>query len=205
MPLYRHRFSGTCAAGDIFVFSWWSDSTLSTEQANTAAQNWANILWNGDGTNPGYGTHVTADVTLTAVATGEVDINTGRQQTLAESSVDWPGTATGSAMPADVAVVVTLRSILANRSGRGRFYLPQPAVSTASSLGRIGVQLQGDLVNILQAAWSDAVAAGLTPIVYSRTYRAIRVVSQYGVGDLYDTQRRRENQINESRSMLPMP
>lgn len=205
MPLYRHRFSGTCAAGDIFVFTWWSDSSLSTEQANSAAVSWIDTVWNGDGTNVGYGDHVTTDVTVTQVSTGEVDISSGQQQTLAETSVTHAGVATGSAMPADVAIVVTLRSILANRSGRGRFYLPQPAVSTASALGRIGSTVQSDLVTILQSAWSDAVTAGLTPVIYSRTYSALRTISRYGVGDLFDTQRSRENQLSETRTMMDMP
>lgn len=205
MPLYRHRFTGSCAAGDVFSFSWWSDSTLSTDQANSAAATWVDTMWNGDGTNSGYGDSVTTDVSVTGVSTGEIDPSTGRQQTLAESSVTHAGVATGSAMPADVAIVVTLRSLLANRSGRGRFYLPQPAVSAATAVGRIQSTLQASLIAVLQSAWSTAVADGLTPVIYSPTYSDTRVISRFGIGDLFDTQRSRENALTETRQMESMP
>ena len=30
MPLYQHRFAGACAAGDIYIFSWWADRSKVT-------------------------------------------------------------------------------------------------------------------------------------------------------------------------------
>lgn len=205
MALYRHRFSGVCAAGDIWVFSWWSDSSLSTEQANTEAVAWATDFWQGDGTTDGYQSKASANVEMTGVETGEIDMSNGRQLTKAEASVSLPGTATGNALPADVAIVCTLRSIVANRSGRGRFYMPQPAVSTVGSLGRITTAARDGILADLTGAFSGAVTAGLTPVVYSSTYRRTAQINMLGVGDLFDTQRSRENALTENRSTNPMP
>lgn len=205
MALYRHRFGGTCASGDMFVFSWWSTGTVSVDSANATAVQWANTLWGGPGGTDGYASLITPEVVLTNVSTGTVNQSTGKQQQLAEATVNLPGIATGSAQPADVAIVVTLRTILANRSGRGRFYLPQPAASTLTSTGRMGSAAQNTVLDAAVAAWTASASGGIDPVVYSRTYNYTNTISTLGVGDLFDTQRRRENALNESRVTAPMP
>lgn len=204
MPLYQHRFQGACAAGDIYIFSWWSDREGEVAAANAAAVTWATAFWNGPGEGDGYGSLVTEDVTMTNVSTGEIDEATGQQQTLAEAGVSLVGTAVGAAMPADVAIVVSLRTPLANRRGRGRFYLPQPAAATLTTTGRLSSAAQATIVGSLGAAWTTYNAAG-TPVVYSRTNRDTVAVTTFNVGDLYDTQRGRESALNEVRLVDDMP
>lgn len=198
MPLYRNRYSGVCASGDIFVFTWWADSSADLATVSSAAVTWAEDAWNGIGTGTGLAPFMTAGVILNEVTTGLVDVATGRQSQLAEATVNLPGTAADPAMPADVAIVVSLRTNLANRSGRGRFYLPQPAAATLTADGRFAPSQQAAAVEAVRGAFAAFSATG-TPVVYSRTMRATQPVVRLDIGDLFDTQRRRENALTEVR------
>lgn len=205
MPLYQHRFIGILASGDQFSFSWWSDNSLTIDSSHGNAITWAETLWNGQDTLPGYATLCSADVSIQRITTGEISPLTGQQQTLRESNVDIAGTSEANALPADVAIVVSLRSPVANRTGRGRFYLPQPTTDALTAVGRLDETAQGTIVDALLAAWTQANAAGENPVIYSRTQRATREINSFNVGDLFDTQRRRENALTENRVSAPMP
>ena len=205
MPLYQHRFIGNLASGDQFSFSWWSDNSLTIDSSHGNAIAWAETLWNGQDTLPGYATLCSADVSIQRITTGEISLLTGQQQTLRESNVDIAGTSTSNALPADVAIVVSLRSPVANRTGRGRFYLPQPTTNALTAVGRLDETAQSTIVDALTAAWTQANAAGENPVIYSRTQRATREITSFNVGDLFDTQRRRENALTENRVSAPMP
>ena len=205
MPLYQHRFIGNLASGDVFSFSWWSETSLTIDSSHGNAITWAETLWNGQDTLPGYATLCSADVSIQRITTGEISPLTGQQQTLRESNVNIPGTSESSALPADVAIVVSLRSPVANRTGRGRFYLPQPTTNALTAVGRLDETAQSTIVDALTAAWTQANAAGENPVIYSRTQRATREITSFNVGDLFDTQRRRENALTENRVSAPMP
>ena len=205
MPLYQHRFIGNLASGDTFSFSWWSETSLTIDSSHGNAITWAETLWNGQDTLPGYATLCSADVSIQRITTGEISPLTGQQQTLRESNVNIPGTSESSALPADVAIVVSLRSPVANRTGRGRFYLPQPTTNALTAVGRLDETAQDTIVDALLAAWTQANAAGENPVIYSRTQRATREITSFNVGDLFDTQRRRENALTENRVSAPMP
>lgn len=205
MPLYQHRFIGNLASGDTFSFSWWSETSLTIDSSHGNAITWAETLWNGQDTLPGYATLCSADVSIQRITTGEISPDTGQQQTLRESNVNIPGTSESSALPADVAIVVSLRSPVANRTGRGRFYLPQPTTDALTAVGRLDETAQDTIVDALLAAWTQANAAGENPVIYSRTQRATREINSFNVGDLFDTQRRRENALTENRVSAPMP
>ena len=205
MPLYQPRFIGNLATGDVFSVSWWSDNSLTIDSSHGNAITWAETLWNGQDTLPGYATLCSADVSIQRITTGEISPDTGQQQTLRESNVNIPGTSESNALPADVAIVVSLRSPVANRTGRGRFYLPQPTTDALTAVGRLDETAQDTIVDALLAAWTQANAAGENPVIYSRTQRATREINSFNVGDLFDTQRRRENALTENRVSAPMP
>lgn len=199
MALYAHKFAGNVATGEGFSFGFWSESSSTLEQVQAAAVQWLSDLWSGPGGTNGYGSMVTSGVDATSVRTALITESTGLQTQLAEDTVSHPGAATGNALPADCAITVSLRTPLANRSGRGRFYLPQPAASTSAADGRIAAATVTGLVAALEPAWQTYGAWG-TPVIYSRTMRATQIISSFNVGDLYDTQRRRENKLPESRT-----
>lgn len=205
MPLYQHRFRGHNAAGDIWQFTWWSNSLRTTADANTAAVAWLNELWDPAGAALGLGSLVVAGVGADRVSTGRINPSTGLQDQLAEGTVALVGTAVGSSLPPDVALVVSLRTALANRRGRGRFYLPAMAASTLAADGRVATAAITTLVGALTAAWGPYTTGVDTVVVYSRTGRMDTTVSSFDIGNLFDTQRRRDNKIVEVRTSASMP
>lgn len=202
MPLYQHRFGGVSAIGEQWLFSWWSDSASDIDTIHTAAETWLTTFWT-DATN-GYQQFCTADVIAQSVRTGEITEATGQQQALREGVVSLPGIGVGPAQPADVSIVVSLRTALANRSGRGRFYLPQPHTGLLTNDGKLGASAAQAVVDVATTAWTAYVASG-TPVVYSRVLRTTQPITSYNVGDLLDTQRRRENRTAENRTSANMP
>jgi hypothetical protein len=204
MALYQNRFIGTLPEGDTFTFSWWTDSTqdLATVQAGNVQ--WAQDLWAGASSGAGLQDLLPSSCVLTTVRTGLITQATGQQQAVDEDTVNLPGVATGNSLPNDVALVVSLRTNLANRRGRGRFYLPSLVATTLTAAGRLDPTAQQNIVDSLANAWNGYTGVG-DPVVYSRTQRTIEDVISFDVGDLFDTQRRRENKVSQSRISAPMP
>lgn len=205
MALYQHRFQGHCDAGDIFVFSWWSETSVSIDTSHSNAVAWAEALWAGPGAGDGYTAYTTTGVGIDRITTGEIAVATGQQQALRETTSTIAGTAAGPSQPAEVALVVSLRTALANRTGRGRFYLPQPAVQALDADGTLLGAAQAAIVAALTSAWTAANGAGENPVVYSRTARATRIITSFDVGDVFDVQTRRQNSLTQQRIAAPMP
>lgn len=205
MPLFQHRYQGHLAAGDIFVFSWWSDTSLTIDTSHGNAVQWANDFFGGPAGTDGYAQFVTTTVGIDRITTGEITPATGQQQSLRETVTSVDGTNAGNALPAEIALVVSLRTALANRSGRGRFYLPQPAFNAADATGLLTAAAQTDIVAALTFAWTNANGAGELPVVYSRTNRTTQAINSFNVGNLFDVQTRRQNSLVESRSSATMP
>lgn len=199
MALYQHRFNGITQLGTRWTNTWWSDTASSLTAVHSAAVTWANSFYGG------IVTLMAADVGLTDVQTGEIDQSNGRQLQVQASAAEISGTAVGNSLPTDCAIVVSLRTLLANRRGRGRFYLP-PFVADIilTDDGRVTPTGQSTITGELTTAWSNYVATG-TPVVYSRTGRTTQPITSYDVGDLFDTQRGRQDRIVENRLSAPMP
>lgn len=198
--VFQHRFSGGLAGGDTWMFGWWATSAFGIDTVHNAGIAWANAFWTG-----GYDSVVTADVTMLSLTTVNVDTGTGLQSERRDGALALAGTNVSGNLPADVAMVVSLRTALANRRGRGRFYLPQPAINQlAGATGRIAAATITDVLASLAGAWTGYVGTG-QPVVYSRASRATSPVLTFDMGDLFDTQRGREDRMIESRTSQGMP
>lgn len=205
MAVYRHKFSGLCAAGDQFSYQWTVSSVRNIDDAHTAAVAWNATVWNGATAGNGYKDHVTAGVSMAQVVTVELNVADGKQLARREAGQVIVGVQAGNALPADCALVVSLRTALPQRSGRGRFYLPQPGAANLTSDGRVAADLVNDLVAALTAAWAAYNTGVDRPVIYSPTFHLTRNVISFNVGDLFDTQRRRENKVPEVRTSANMP
>lgn len=205
MPLYQHRFLGHSAAGETFMYTWWANSIRALADAQAEAVAWNATLWDGATAGNGYGDHVPAATGMDSVTTVTIDPLTGLQSARIDTAVTVDGVSVANALPADVAIVVSLRSQLANRRGRGRFYLPQPDIVALTPDGRATVDLVNDLSASLNAAWAGYNTANDRPVIYSRVARSFQNVTSFDIGDLFDTQRRRENKLTEARTTTPMP
>lgn len=205
MALFQHRFEGHCHAGDIFVFSWWSESLSSIDTSHAAAVQWAADVWDGSTGGDGWASYTNPAVGIDRITTGEITVLTGQQQALRESPSALVGTSASGSLPPVVSLVCSLRTATANRTGRGRFYLPQPATNVLELDGNLSAAAQTDVADALEAAWTTAVGAGEAPVVYSRTERATRPITSFNVGDVMDIQTRRSNSLTQARVSRAMP
>ena len=205
MALYKHIFTGICAAGDGFSYQWHANSIRDIATAHGAAIVWNQTLWNGAVAGNGYKDHLTALVSMASVKTVQIDVATGKQLALRQTGQVITGTVVGDCLPADVSLVVSLRTTFPQRSGRGRFYLPQPSNAQVTATGRVAADIINDTNASLLAAWAAYNTGVDRPVLYSPTFRLTRDLVSWDIGDLYDTQRRRENKVTEVRQGGNMP
>lgn len=107
------------------------------------------------------------------------------------------GTATGEALPLQVCGVISKRTAVASRSGRGRSYIPFPAEGDNDALGvpiagyntklaTMATAMEGSI-----AVVNGANTATLTPVVWSPTLVAANVIQDCIARNRWGTQRRR--------------
>jgi hypothetical protein len=199
VTLYKHDFAGATTLATRWQFGWWSDSSASLAAAQAAAVTWAGTFWGG------FDVFTMDTVTLVEVTTREIDPADGIQLALDADTVSHAGTQTTLALPTDCCIVCSLRTNLANRRGRGRMYLPQMhSASTLSTVGRLAASAQSDIADALASAWSGYSGTG-TPVVYSRVNRSTQAITEFDIGDLFDTQRGRQDRVAEDRDIRSMP
>lgn len=204
MALYRHRFNGQTAGGRNFSFSWWSDSSSSLSVVHTAAVTWIGDLYAGSTGTNGYATLSAAETEVTEVTSGEIDPATGQQLTLLSSSVSQGGTSIDQNLPPEIAIVASLKTLTANGTGAGRFYLPQPTTTGSGPAGNMATATPVTVRDALEFAWTGSNSV-LTPVVYSRVLRLFRPITRFRVGDRWDSIRHRDNTAAEVYSEAPMP
>lgn len=208
MATFRLRVSGTWNGGERWTFGLHGNATQSTATVADALQVAATEMWSGTGTPAGaMNTLYSDDVVMTTLTAAELDFGTGRQLTRADRDVSLPGVATADSLPPQCAVVVSLRTELAQAGGRGRYYLPAPALS-ASAGGRIAAAAQATFVAATTRFIASLRGAQITPVLYrrptpERPAQALLLVGG-NIGDVFDTQRGRRQQLTESRTPFPI-
>jgi hypothetical protein len=131
-----------------------------------------------------------------------VDIDTGATISAAVGGSPFAGSAlTGVPLPPQLAVAITIRTALAGRSDRGRFYLPPVVTDDVGDTGRIGGTTPLTLVTAVGTAIDAAAAAGTAAslVVYSRKLHDTHFATRIECGDVFDTQRRRRDKLVETR------
>jgi hypothetical protein len=114
------------------------------------------------------------------------------------STVGLNGLASADRLPPQNALVVTLRTNRAGRSGRGRIYFGGYTEGSSDAQGRIALATANNAQNWV-ANLSSALVSGVgMPLgVLSRKEQEIRVVQQAVVRDrIWDTQRRRARPLD---------
>lgn len=199
MAIMRLRAVGAWSGGDIFNFGLHVDSTASLQATATA---WAAALtdmWSGTGTPAGtLSGYYTDQMTINTASAVSLVTATGQQIERIDVPLTLAGTATGEQMPPQVALVVSLRTILATKRGRGRFYLPAMATNVLAA-GRLSPAAQTGVLNAAARGLNSLVAAGAPPVIWSIGLPTPPTVSRIEVGDVFDTQRRRRDQLTEAR------
>lgn len=205
MAIFRLRVSGVGTYGDIWNINMHADSDETPAAAATALASAFTDAWEGtDTATADLGPQYNASITVTQAAAAVLDPTTGQQQEAAEDILELAGTADGDQLPPQVAIVVSWVTALRNRGGRGRIYLPAPATDTLSA-ARISTAAVTATVAAIGRMLNGLVTAGLTPIIWSPGKPSPPAIISYNVGDVFDTQRRRRDQLQEVRTSAPVP
>lgn len=200
MALFRLRALGTIT-GESWNFGLHGTSNNAIGDVLSA---WVEALteaWSGNGGSvAGLASLYDATTTLDTATVGELTMSSGQQTARQDQSIDLPGTAAGEPLPPQVSMVVSLQTAVANRAGRGRFYLPAPTVASVSA------HVIASATIAAVAAAAGALFAGLdagtiTPVIYHRTGSMAGTVTNLTsarVGSVFDTQRRRRDKLIET-------
>lgn len=195
MPLYRASFPGTLPAGDIFQFSLMVEGAENTAAAaaaadaaltgllTTAAFMWTPLTVFG----PPRVSQVSAAVNFPVV-----DVASGSGGGPGEATTDF-------AHPPQCAIVVSLRTALAGRAFRGRFYLPSPANNVTVQGGTLDPTRMDDFVLGLEDFFAGFTGFNFNPVVGHRTLGTVTQCTGADVGTVIDTQRRRRDAVPETR------
>lgn len=191
MALFKHTLHGTFP-GEIWSFGVHTLGNVTVAAAEAAWANASDAFWDQ------AGLLFANEITVSSTSTAELDQATGRQLTRVETPSSLAGTAATESLPFQCAPAVSLRTALATRSGRGRFYAPSLAVEFVAA-GKMTAAARTALLNGTVGMATALTGAGLTLVLYGRTSHATQEVTSVDVGDVIDTQRRRRNKLVEDR------
>lgn len=191
MALYRHTAQGAFT-GEVWSFGLHTLGSLTVAGAEAAWSTALGLFWSS------ADDFIANDVTVTETTTAELDQATGKQLTRVATPSSLVGASAAESLPFQCAPVVSFRTALATRAGRGRIYAPSLAVDQVAA-GKMVSLAQTGLLNGAVAMLQSLQGAGLTPVLYSRTTHATQEILSVDVGDVIDTQRRRRNKLVEAR------
>lgn len=127
-------------------------------------------------------------------------------ETREDLGADLDGTGTNPGLPHQLSVVVTTLTDNAGKSGRGRFYLPPPELGTVTADGRFATAGRDDIAaaaaNLLDVV--TTVDFTVNAVVASTALGVFRNINAVKVGDVFDNQRRRRNELVESYKVEPV-
>lgn len=195
MTTFRHVAKGSYP-GEAWSFTLHTSGTIALTAAQAAWNSAIGSFWTGQ-----LDALVHTAVSLTEVSTASLDPGTGKQVSRLADDVSLPGVATTGLMPPQVTAVASLRTATATRAGRGRFYMPPFDKGTVvATTGRLSGASVTAAVAAVNAMMTSLIADSLTPVIYHRTTFTTTNVTQFDVGDVFDTQRRRRDKLVEART-----
>jgi hypothetical protein len=199
MTIYRHVASGIFP-GEVWSCTMHTTGTLSLAAANAAWVTAWGTFWNGV-TPPtdNIDQLIATQVETTSLATSILDPVTGKQTTKLGASSALLGTNAGATLPPQDAVVVTWRTALQTKNGRGRMYLPVFGADTLT-VGRLSTASATKVANGAKNFLDSLVGAGLTPSIFNRTTKVSTAITGGDIGDVIGTQRRRRGDLAEVRT-----
>jgi len=176
-------------------------SPASLGDAVTSWHTAVNLLWTTVGTATTLQGYTSVVVGIDDVAVAELDDGTGRQVSKEMTALSLVGTALGETLPPQVSGCVSTRTALATKAGRGRFYLWPFSVDAVNN-GRLDSDVVATMAEAAQAMLQSMDGDGLQPVVFHRNLVTTTNITRIDVGNVFDTQRRRRNQLVEVRTSL---
>lgn len=196
MALFKVDFQGTIYGIETFQHGHQVSSAGSAvDVAEDAAAQWLAIL-----AVTNFSRNWRTDVTWSQVNVSELGATPADPVvTSAQVAIGDSGTAAGSGLPLQCAPCGSLRSTTAGSRGRGRMFLPPPAVAVIGNNGRLTSTATGDMADGLQDYLTAMETATHTVGIVSSVGGIYQFynISTVRVGDVIDTQRRRRNGVAE--------
>lgn len=204
MTNFLHQAAGTISGQP------WSFNAVSVSTADeaTAEGEWHGgiaAMFNSASFNALLPT--TVELTQTSTSTAS---STFKQTTKTVTHATIAGTSTDPGLPYHVCEVVTLRTNLATKFGRGRWYLPAMATNAVDAAGyqisAAGVTAIVNAVNAAFAAWAGTLAL---QVLHRRgsiggvvTPDSMSPITTGDISNAFATQRRRGDKVVPARSQL---
>jgi len=192
MTLFHHTLEGTTPDGNWSFGLWTTNTGDDVGAALTKFQTAVAAMWASD-----MDAYISDQVSYTAQKVVSVDPSSGKQIARADGVVTDAGANTGETLPPQIALAVSLRTALATRAGRGRFYLPPFAVDQVLN-GRLVSATQTDVLDQVKQMFDSLVGNSHTPVIFHRTLASTTPITTLAVGDVFDTQRRRRDSYQEA-------
>lgn len=199
MAIYRVTIFGHMETGEEWNTTWHvSKATGQAAVVSAAAVDAITTAWSGTNSPAGkLETYYSADLGVDGVRTDELDFsNKNVSQIIA--SLALVGVAADPLLPPNLAVGVSLRTDLPQKSGRGRNFLPSPVITTVAAQ-KIDTTVQTAIKNAWLAALNSMLADTCRVVIYNALNRTFQDVVSVDVGDVFDVQNRRRNQQTEVR------
>lgn len=202
MGTYRLVATGH-EAGESFTFTMSAFNAAGTVAGAAAAWSTAvRLMWNGVASPADSIKQLiptTSGIDISSAT--EIDPLTGKNLGQVQTAETLVGTDASGPLPPQCSIVVSMRTALFNKSGRGRFYLPTFGVDVLAA-GRLPTTARLQTTTAAQKMVQSLNGAGYTVCIYHRTTKTHDNVVSVNVGDVYDTQRRRRDKLIESRLSL---
>lgn len=197
MTVYNNVISGTWP-GETWSFTIHSEKVGGSLSA--AATAWATacaVFWTTGGA-AGIAPYVPSSVASVEVSTASLDPITGKQVGRTIAAFAHPGTSASEELPPQCAVVGSMRTTLATRAGRGRFYMP-PMAANVLNAGLVDSTIQTEIATVIKEFLQSLATSTYPAVIYHRASRLTDAVVSCDVGNVFDTQRRRRSKLVETR------
>lgn len=200
MSTFYVRMSGALPGGEQWNSGYHVTGTDGIATLITDAVAGAAILWSGDGgPTPGIASHYTSTTGLSSVVAYHLDESDGKAIERGEGIPSHVGGGSGSPLPQEVAVCISLRTLVPGPRGRGRAYMPAPIVGDVLATGRFDSLACGDFATSYAAMLQYMASQGWTACLFTPG-QASRDITSVDVGDVFDAQRRRRDKLVEVRT-----
>lgn len=133
---------------------------------------------------------ISDNVTLDRIEVADASGSTGLRYSF---DVGEAGTLVSDPLPFQTALVISLRTALNSRSGRGRIYQCGFGESQNTTSGEPSSAMRTTLQTAMTNLRTELTASGYELVVYSRTLDQANTVTSTQVDGYWDTQRRRAN------------
>lgn len=202
MAIYRVTAFGHLQGGEEWNCTWHcSGVTNQAATVNALGSDAWTLIWQGPPTPASSIQQLIAnEVGVDGVRTEELD-DTGRNVNQIIASLALVGTDAAESLPPHVSAAVSLRSLSPTRFGRGRFFLPPFGVDTVLNQ-RMTAAARGQTAAAAVAGLNHMKAGAFPVVIFHRNNGGFEQVTAIDVGDVFDVQSRRRNQLVETRTRI---